>query len=347
MNFYNYNFEEFQNFIVENKFPKFRAKQVFDWVYTKRVFDVEQMLNIPKNLREFLKENVNFMPLEQVVVQNSKDGTRKFLFGLEDKELIETVLMPQHYGYSICVTTQVGCNIGCSFCASGIRKKVRDLTSGEILAQVVAVQKAIDNEDKRIRSIVVMGIGEPLDNYDNLLKFYKNVNSPHTLNIGSRHITISTSGIVSKFDDFARDFAQCELAISLHAPNDEVRSKLMKINKVYNLEELFKAIKSYQRKTNYNRITFEYIMIENINDTNQHAVELANLIKQYQVTNYHLNLIPYNPVKEVDYKRSPRKNIEDFENTLASLNVSVTRRAERGKDIEAACGQLRSKNQEI
>lgn len=344
MNFYDFSFEEFQNYIVDNKFPKFRAKQVFDWVYKKREFNLDNMLNVPKNLREFLAENVDFEPLESVLVQKSKDGTRKFLFGLKDKELIETVLMPQHYGYSICVTTQVGCNIGCSFCASGIRKKVRDLTSGEILAQIVNVQKVVDEEDQRIKSVVVMGIGEPLDNYDNLLKFYKNVNHELTLNIGSRHITVSTSGIVPKIADFARDFSQCELAISLHAPNDEIRSKLMKINNVYNIAQLFGAIANYQDKTNYNRITFEYIMIENLNDQEEHAIMLANLLKKYQIKNYHLNLIPYNPVNEVDYKRSPRQNIINFENTLEKMNVSVTRRAERGKDIDAACGQLRSKN---
>lgn len=302
------------------------------------------MGNVPKNIRQFLSENINFEPLEKVVVQTSKDGTRKFLFGLEDKELIETVLMPQRYGYSICVTTQVGCNIGCSFCASGIRKKVRDLTSGEILAQVVMVQKEVDIEDARVKSIVVMGIGEPLDNYDNLLKFYRNVNDEKTLNIGSRHITVSTSGIVPKIADFARDFSQCELAISLHAPNDEIRSKLMKINNVYDIESLFNAISDYQRTTNFNRITFEYIMIEDLNDQVSHAKELANLLKKYQIKNYHLNLIPYNPVNEVDYRRSPRPNIEAFENMLENLNVSVTRRAEKGKDIDAACGQLRSKN---
>lgn len=344
MNFYDFSFEEFQNYIVENGFPKFRAKQIFDWVYSKRVFDVNEMGNVPKNIRQFLAENINFEPLEKVVVQTSKDGTRKFLFGLEDKELIETVLMPQRYGYSICVTTQVGCNIGCSFCASGIRKKVRDLTSGEILAQVVMVQKEVDIEDARVKSIVVMGIGEPLDNYDNLLKFYRNVNDEKTLNIGSRHITVSTSGIVPKIADFARDFSQCELAISLHAPNDEIRSKLMKINNVYDIESLFNAISDYQRTTNFNRITFEYIMIEDLNDQVSHAKELANLLKKYQIKNYHLNLIPYNPVNEVDYRRSPRPNIEAFENMLENLNVSVTRRAEKGKDIDAACGQLRSKN---
>lgn len=344
MNFYDFSFEEFQNYIVENGFPKFRAKQIFDWVYSKRVFDVNEMGNVPKNIRQFLSENINFEPLEKVVVQTSKDGTRKFLFGLEDKELIETVLMPQRYGYSICVTTQVGCNIGCSFCASGIRKKVRDLTSGEILAQVVMVQKEVDIEDARVKSIVVMGIGEPLDNYDNLLKFYRNVNDEKTLNIGSRHITVSTSGIVPKIADFARDFSQCELAISLHAPNDEIRSKLMKINNVYDIESLFNAISDYQRTTNFNRITFEYIMIEDLNDQVSHAKELANLLKKYQIKNYHLNLIPYNPVNEVDYRRSPRPNIEAFENMLENLNVSVTRRAEKGKDIDAACGQLRSKN---
>lgn len=344
MNFYDFSFEEFQNYIVENGFPKFRAKQIFDWVYSKRVFDVNEMGNVPKNIRQFLSENINFEPLEKVVVQTSKDGTRKFLFGLEDNELIETVLMPQRYGYSICVTTQVGCNIGCSFCASGIRKKVRDLTSGEILAQVVMVQKEVDIEDARVKSIVVMGIGEPLDNYDNLLKFYRNVNDEKTLNIGSRHITVSTSGIVPKIADFARDFSQCELAISLHAPNDEIRSKLMKINNVYDIESLFNAISDYQRTTNFNRITFEYIMIEDLNDQVSHAKELANLLKKYQIKNYHLNLIPYNPVNEVDYRRSPRPNIEAFENMLENLNVSVTRRAEKGKDIDAACGQLRSKN---
>lgn len=345
MNFYNYTLNEFQQVLVEAGFPKFRAKQVFNWVYEQRKLDTNEMLNIPKKLKEYLNENINFYPLEKITQQKSKDGTIKILFGLEDKTLIETVLMPQHYGYSICVTTQVGCNIGCSFCASGIRKKERDLTAGEIVAQILLVQKLLDEtEQERIKSIVVMGIGEPLDNYKNLLKFYHIINDENTLNIGSRHITVSTSGLANKLSDFARDFSQCELAISLHAPNDVIRTKLMKINKIYPIDKLFKAIQEYQRKTNNNRITFEYIMIDGLNDQGTHALELANLLKKYNIRNYHVNLIPYNPVKEVDYKRSPRQVIENFENSLINLDVSVTRRAEKGKDIDAACGQLRSDN---
>ena len=277
-------------------------------------------------------------------MQESSDGTVKYLFELPDKHMIETVLMRQDYGMSVCVTTQVGCNIGCTFCASGLLKKQRDLTAGEIMAQIMLVQHYFDERDlgERVSHIVVMGIGEPFDNYDNVTKFLRIVNDPKGMAIGARHITVSTSGIVPKIKEFADNGLQVNLAISLHAPNDELRTSIMRINRSFPLAKLMDAVDFYLEKTN-RRITFEYIMLAGVNDRVHHAQELANLLKDKKKLAY-VNLIPYNPVSEHDqYSRSSKDDVLRFYDTLKKNGVNCVIRKEHGTDIDAACGQLRSK----
>jgi 23S rRNA (adenine2503-C2)-methyltransferase len=267
----------------------------------------------------------------------SADGTMKALYSLTDGHLIESVLMKQHYGNSICVTTQVGCNIGCSFCASGLLKKKRDLTAGEIIAQIIETERLLK---ERISYVVVMGIGEPFDNYTNLLKFLSTINHPKGLAIGARHITVSTSGIVPKIKEYAHMGLQVNLAISLHAPNNEIRSKLMKINQAYPIEEVIGAIKYYLSVAR-RRVTIEYILIDGINDSQETAIELTKVLKGLNV---YVNLIPYNEVLESGYKRSKTETMEAFYDTLMKAKIQVTLRKEQGHDINAACGQLRSQH---
>jgi 23S rRNA (adenine2503-C2)-methyltransferase len=295
------------------------------------------MNNMPKALIEFLNQNFTLKALELVLKHESNDGTLKCLFSLHDGHLIESVLIKQHYGNSICVTTQVGCNIGCSFCASGQLKKKRDLTSGEIIAQIIQTELLLK---ERINYVVVMGIGEPFDNYENLLKFLKTINDPKGLSIGARHITVSTSGIVDKIKEYAHFDMQVNLAISLHAPNNEIRTKLMKINKVYPIEDVIEAIKYYLKVTN-RRVTIEYILIDEINDTPKVALEL---VQRLRGLNVYVNLIPYNEVIEAPYKRSKRESQLRFYDILMQNNIQVTLRKEQGHDINAACGQLRSQH---
>lgn len=323
---------------------KFRATQVWEWLYEKRVMSFEEMSNLSKALIAKLEENFEICPLHQIVVQESNDGTVKYLFELPDKHMIETVLMRQDYGMSVCVTTQVGCNIGCTFCASGLLKKQRDLTAGEIIAQIMLVQHYFDERDlgERVSHIVVMGIGEPFDNYDNVTKFLRIVNDPKGMAIGARHITVSTSGIVPKIKEFADNGLQVNLAISLHAPNDELRTSIMRINRSFPLAKLMDAVDFYLEKTN-RRITFEYIMLAGVNDRVHHAQELANLLKDKKKLAY-VNLIPYNPVSEHDqYSRSSKDDVLRFYDTLKKNGVNCVIRKEHGTDIDAACGQLRSK----
>jgi 23S rRNA (adenine2503-C2)-methyltransferase len=295
------------------------------------------MNNMPKDLIEFLSKNFTLKALELVIKHESQDGTLKCLYSLHDGHLIEAVLIKQHYGNSICVTTQVGCNIGCSFCASGQLKKKRDLTSGEIIAQIIQTELLLK---ERINYVVVMGIGEPFDNYENLLKFLKTINDPKGLSIGARHITVSTSGIVDKIKEYAHFDMQVNLAISLHAPNNEIRTKLMKINKVYPIEDVIEAIKYYLKITN-RRVTIEYILIDEINDTPKVALEL---VQRLRGLNVYVNLIPYNEVIEAPYKRSKRESQLRFYDILMQNNIQVTLRKEQGHDINAACGQLRSQH---
>ncbi|MGG3842422.1 23S rRNA (adenine(2503)-C(2))-methyltransferase RlmN [Anoxybacillus kestanbolensis] len=336
---YSLRLEDLQSWVEQQGEKPFRATQIFEWLYKKRVASFEEMTNIPKALRERLDEHFVITTLKTLVQQTSKDGTMKFLFELHDGYSIETVLMRHDYGNSICVTTQVGCRIGCTFCASTLGGLKRNLQAGEIVAQVVKVQKALDETNERVSSIVVMGIGEPFDNYDELMKFLKIVNHPKGLHIGARHITVSTSGIIPKIYQFADENMQINFAISLHAPNTELRTKLMPINRAYKLPELMEAVRYYIEKTG-RRVTFEYGLFGGVNDQIEHAEELAQLIKGLKC---HVNLIPVNYVPERNYVRTPREQIFAFEKTLKKHGINVTIRREQGHDIDAACGQLRAK----
>ncbi|QPS70908.1 23S rRNA (adenine(2503)-C(2))-methyltransferase RlmN [Lactococcus garvieae] len=330
---------------IENDEKKFRATQVWDWLYRKRVQTFEEMTNLSKDFIAKLNEHFIMNPLEQVVVQESEDGTVKYLFMLPDKMMIETVLMRQSYGLSVCVTTQVGCNMGCTFCASGILKKERDVTAGEIVAQIMLVQKYFDEKglDERVSHVVVMGIGEPFDNYVNLMNFLRTINDDNGLAIGARHITVSTCGFMpAKIKEFANENLQVNLAISLHAPNNDLRTSLMRITRSAPLEKLFEAIDYYTETTN-RRVTYEYIMLSGENDTPEIAQELADLIKPRNKLSY-VNLIPYNPVAEhIKYERSTRSDTTKFYDVLKKNGINCVVRQEHGTDIDAACGQLRSK----
>lgn len=332
------------DWFVKNGEKKFRAAQVWQWLYEKRVTDFSEMSNLSKQTIELLKEHFVLDPLKEVVVQEGQDGTIKYLFELPDHHMIETVLMRQAYGLSVCVTTQIGCNIGCTFCASGLLKKQRNLTTGEIVAQIMKVQHYLDKQgqDERVSHIVVMGIGEPFDNYNNVMDFLSIMNDPKGLQIGARHMTVSTSGLVPKIKQFATNGLQVNLAISLHAPNNETRTSIMQINRAYPLERLMDAVDYYLKETN-RRITFEYIMLKGVNDTPEHAQQLADLLKDKKKLTY-VNLIPYNTVEEHDlYQRSTKKDTLAFYDVLKRNGINCVVRQEFGSDIDAACGQLRSK----
>ena len=336
---YSLQLDQLKNWLTENGEKAFRAEQIFDWLYSKRVTAFEEMNNLAKGLRDKLAAHFQITTLKTVIQQTSTDGTIKFLFELHDGYSIETVLMRHDYGNSVCVTTQVGCRIGCTFCASTLGGLKRHLEAGEIVAQVVNCQKALDETDERVSSVVIMGIGEPFDNYDNMLGFLKIINHEKALNVGARHITVSTSGIVPKIYDFADENTQINFAISLHAPNTELRSRLMPINRAYKLDDLMKAVRYYIDKTG-RRISFEYGLFGGVNDTVEHAEELATLLNGIKC---HVNLIPVNYVPERDYVRTPRDKIFAFEKTLKNRGINVTIRREHGHDIDAACGQLRAK----
>ncbi len=341
---YSLTLTDLTEWFIEKGEKKFRATQVWDWLYSKRVVDFEDMSNLSKATLALLEESFVLDPLKQAVVQEAKDGTIKYLFELDDENMIETVLMRQEYGLSVCVTTQVGCNIGCTFCASGLLKKQRDLTAGEIVAQIMQVQAYLDEkgQDERVSHVVVMGIGEPFDNYDNVMKFIQIINDAKGLAIGARHITVSTSGLVPKIKEFANNGLQVNLAISLHAPNNEVRTSIMRINRSFPIEKLMEAVDEYLEKTN-RRITFEYIMLANVNDRKEHARELADLLRDKKKLTY-VNLIPYNSVSEHDqYQRSDKQDVLAFYDILKKNGINCVIRKEHGSDIDAACGQLRSK----
>ncbi|MDN3014803.1 23S rRNA (adenine(2503)-C(2))-methyltransferase RlmN [Paenibacillus sp. BSR1-1] len=336
---YSLELHELKEWLSENGEKPFRAEQIFDWLYKKRITSFEDMSNVSKGLRDKLSSHFQLTPLKTVIQQTSSDGTIKFLFELHDGYSIETVLMRHDYGNSVCVTTQVGCRIGCTFCASTLGGLKRHLEAGEIVAQVVKVQQALDETEERVSSVVIMGIGEPFDNYDNMLSFLKIINHDKGLNIGARHITVSTSGIIPKIYQFADENMQINFAISLHAPNTELRSRLMPINKAYKLDDLMKAVRYYIDKTG-RRISFEYGLFGGVNDGEEHAEELADLLKGIKC---HVNLIPVNYVPERDYVRTPKDKIFAFEKTLKKRGINVTIRREHGHDIDAACGQLRAK----
>lgn len=341
---YGLTLDQLTNWLVENGQKKFRAAQVWDWLYKKRVTNFADMSNINKECVQLLEDNFVIETLEQSVKQVSNDGTIKFLFKMQDGNLIETVLMKFPYGFSVCVTTQVGCNIGCSFCASGLLRKNRDLDAGEIVGQIMKVQQHLDEvgNGERVSHIVVMGIGEPFDNYTNLMNFLRVINDQKGLSIGARHITVSTSGLTPKIREFAEENIQINLAVSLHAPNNDLRTSIMKINKAYPIEKLMDAIDYYLETTN-RRITFEYILLDDVNDHVAEAEQLAKLLYNKRHLSY-VNLIPYNPVDEHgQYQRSKSETIKSFHDALKKRGINCGVRWEQGTDIDAACGQLRSK----
>ena len=296
------------------------------------------MSDISKKMIEQLKEDFVIESLAVRDLQVSKDGTKKFLFEMKDGALVESVLMIFDYGFSACVSSQVGCNMGCSFCASGLLKKQRDLSAGEIVCQALMIQNELDKDNERLGNIVVMGTGEPFDNYDNVMKALSIINDPFGLMIGSRHISISTCGVVPGIRRFGKENLQYNLAISLHAPNDELRSKLMPINRAYPLNELFSALDEYSDNNN-RRLTFEYLLLKGVNDSKKEADEIRQLLKG---RNAYINLIPYNKVSEKDFETSSDENALRFYDLLKKNGVAVTLRQKKGDDIDAACGQLRA-----
>jgi 23S rRNA (adenine2503-C2)-methyltransferase len=336
--FYGFTIDELANQLVENGFKKFNATQLFEWVYQKKVFDYSSMTNLSQALKSYLDTEASLVPLKELTVQKSQDGTQKFLFELSDGYSIESVLMLQDYGVSLCVTSQVGCNMGCSFCASGLKYKNRNLTAGEMVNQVVTSERL---SGQLITHVVVMGTGEPFDNYDNVIKFIQIINHSKGLQIGQRHITVSTCGIVPKIYQYADEPIRSNLAISLHAPNDQLRSKLMKINLRYPIDDVIKACQVYFEKTS-RRITFEYILLNRVNDTVELADELSDLIRGM---NAYVNLIPYNYVKEFEFERTDMRRAMIFYDRLTKRGINAILRKEQGGDIDAACGQLRMQSQ--
>ena len=328
---------ELEEFLLISDEKKFHATQIFDWLYVKRVDSFNKMTNLSKDLINKLEYNFVFDRIEIIQKQMDKDVS-KFLFKLSDGNHIEAVLMNHDYGNSLCVSSQVGCNMGCKFCESGRLKKVRNLTTSEMVLQIMMIEKEINT---RISHVVVMGIGEPFDNFDNLVNFISIINHPKGIALGSRHITVSTCGIVPKIYEFAKLPYQVNLAISLHAPTDEIRNKIMPINKVYKIGELMKAINDYLSVSN-RRVTFEYIMLDGINDSVDCAKKLANLIRGM---NAYVNLIPYNETENISFKRTEKKKILEFYDILKKEKINVTIRREFGGNIDAACGQLRAKSE--
>lgn len=336
-NIYDLTLDDLKKYFISIDLKPFRAIQVYEWLYRFHVRSFDLMTNIKKEVIEHLKQDFEIKLYEVVDHQKSADGTEKFLFRLQDGNLIESVLMRHNYGTSICVTSEVGCNMGCAFCASGMKKKLRNLSAGEMVLQLESVYEVIK---EKISHIVVMGIGEPFDNYQNVINFLHIVNEPHGLEIGSRHISVSTCGLVPMIYEYAKEDLQSNLAISLHAPNNEIRDQIMPINKAYRIEELVKAISDYIIATN-RRVTIEYILIDGLNDSIKCANELVDLLHGLNV---YINLIPYNEVKEKPFKRSKKEQMRKFYDTLKKRSMNVTLRLEQGADIDAACGQLRSKH---
>lgn len=333
-NILDYTLADLNDWIVNNNESKFRAKQIISWIY-KDIWDFSKMNNIPKALQQKL-QNSFYIGIPEIIQEyKSKiDGTIKLLLMFKDGNIIETVIMKYKHGNSICVSTQVGCRMGCKFCASTIEGRVRDLTAGEIISQILVAQKVIN---ERISNLVLMGSGEPLDNFDNVMKFLELVNAEYGLNIGQRHITLSTCGIVPKINELANQGLSITLAISLHAFSDEKRREIMPIANKYSIREILDACRGYIKKTN-RRVTFEYSLVKGVNDSVEDSRALSNLLKGLLC---HVNLIPVNEVQENSFKRSSEKAIKAFEETLKSNGIEVTVRREMGKDINAACGQLR------
>ncbi len=329
--------KELERYLEELGEKKFRAKQIFSWLY-KGAESFEDMTNLSKDLRDKLSEETELGKLKILKVQSSeKDGTRKYLFGLEDGNSIESVFMKYKFGNTVCISSQAGCRMGCSFCASAINGLQRNLTAGEMADQILSIEK---DTGEKVGNIVVMGTGEPLDNYENLSRFIENIHEKDGLNIGMRSITVSTCGLVPKMTDIAKDFPQINLAVSLHAPNDSIRNKMMPISKRYPMDELLAACKKHVEATG-RRITFEYALVKGINDSDKNAEELAAKLRG---VNCHVNLIPLNRVAETGLYGTDRTDAERFRDILEKRGIQVTIRRELGSDIDAACGQLRLKN---
>ena len=325
--------EEFENYFLSIGEKKFKALQVYEWLYQKREFDIDNFSNIKKEIRDKLKNSFSnhFITIE---TKEEDVDTKKYLFRLEDNNFIEAVVMHHNYGNSVCVSSQVGCNMSCAFCESGRQKKIRNLEAYEIVEQILAIEKDLGI---RISSVVIMGIGEPLDNYDNIVRFIKIINDSKGIQIGARHITLSTCGLVPKIYLLSKLPIQINLAVSLHAPNDLLRNQLMPVNKVYNIKELMLAIKDYLQVSS-RRVTIEYVMLMSVNDSLKEAQELGDLLKGLNV---YVNLIPYNETNHLEYKRSSKNRIMAFYDRLKKLGINCTIRREFGSNIKAACGQLR------
>lgn len=339
-NLYGYKLEDLEELMISLGQKKYRATQIFKWIYERGVTNFDEMSDISLSFREVLKNEFTLSIPTIYKKQVSSDGTIKLLLSLGDESKIETVLMRYNYGLVACVTSQVGCNMGCAFCASGLFKKQRNLEVHELVGQILVLNNLLKEENKKITHVVVMGTGEPFDNYDNVMKFIRILNNPHGFAIGARHLTVSTCGLVEKIREYANEGIQINLAISLHAPSDKIRNKIMPISLKYPLDQLMDAVKYYEA-TAKRRVTFEYILLEDINDSIENAKELAKLIKG---TTSYVNLIPYNPVGELKYKRTSGNRVHRFMDALIKEGVNVTVRKEFGTDIDAACGQLRAKN---
>lgn len=335
MSIYGLTREELEQYFLTINEKKFKALQIFEWLYQKKERNIANFSNIKKEIRERLQKDFSF-DLPTIVKREIDEDVEKFLFKLSDNEHIEAVLMRHNYGLSVCVSSEVGCNMGCRFCESGRLKKVRNLEAYEMVGQIIQIEKEIN---ERIKSVVIMGIGEPLDNYQNVMNFIKIINNPKGLAIGARHITLSTCGLIPKIKELSTFPLQINLAISLHAPNDELRSSLMPINKAYPLKDVIAAVKEYIEKTN-RRVTMEYILLKDVNDSIACAHELATLLRGMNV---YVNLIPYNETNHLEFKKSSQKAIDAFYQTLQKEKINVTVRREFGSKISAACGQLRSK----
>lgn len=335
MNLYGMTRPLLEDYFVSIGEKKFKATQVFEWIYQKKIKNFEEMSNIKKEVREKLEHDYT-LELPKIIKKESDVDVDKYLFELGDQERVEAVLMHHDYGRSVCVSSEVGCNMGCKFCESGRLKKVRNLEVAEMVGQILAIE---EESGTPVYSIVIMGIGEPFDNYENVTRFIEIINDGKGLQIGARHITVSTCGIVPKIKEIADFPIQINLAISLHAPNDTLRSELMPINRMYPINEVIDSVKEYIEKTN-RRVTMEYILLRDVNDTVECAEELARLLKGM---NAYVNLIPYNETEAIEFKKSKKSQIDLFYETLQKNHIGVTVRREFGSKISAACGQLRSK----
>ena len=341
INLYGQEISKLESLLMERGQKKYRATQLFTWIYEKKAKTIDEMSDVSKSFRDELNRDFCLTLPKIFKKQESKDGTIKLLLELEDGSKIETALMPYKYGNAICVSSQVGCNMACAFCASGLLKKKRNLEVHEIVGQVLVMNEVLSEKGQRVSHVVVMGTGEPFDNYDNVIDFIRIINHPKALAIGARHISVSTCGIVPGIMKYAHEGLQSNLAISLHAPNDEIRNKIMPISKGYKMEELMEAVRYYEKNAG-RRVTFEYIMLKDVNDSLECAKQLVKLIKG---TLAYVNLIPYNPVDENSFKRSDEKQVHKFFSYLMQHGVNTTVRKEFGNDIDAACGQLRAKEE--